>query len=72
MRQAFSPTGTVTRKKEHTVWPRGGQSTTTIPYNSLQFPTIPYNSLQFPIISYHFQSFYTIIFNHFFTILLIE
>ena len=37
MRQAFSPTGTVTRKKEHTVWPRGGQSTTTIPYNSLSF-----------------------------------
>ena len=33
-KRAFSPTGTVTRKKEHTVWPRGGQSTTTILSNS--------------------------------------
>ena len=58
MRQAFSPTGTVTRKKEHTVWPRGGQSTTTILSNSQQFFIISYHSLQFPIISYNnFQSF---------------
>ena len=50
MRQAFSPTGTVTRKKEHTVWPRGGQSTITILSNSQQFSAILSNSQQFPII----------------------